>query len=213
MGNYFTLNNPVKEENTSNKEVIEEVEYIGKVKVGKNVKIVFVGNYGAGKTCIISRFVNAKISAIAAAFYIKKVEIEEKPLIVEAWDAAGEERYVISRILLRDAQALVLVVDLTSANVLEDIEIWLKKIYEQTSALHDNIPIFVVGNKCDAEEERKVSRDAIQDVIDKHDNIELYMEVSAKNATNINEFFLSVVYNVCGLPSPFQVYRGKSARK
>ena len=67
-----------------------------------------------------------------------------------------------------------------------DIEMWLKEL--KTHANPD-IKVFLIGNKIDLEENRKVSQDDAKKFKDDF-MLNLYMETSAKTGFNAKEIFI-----------------------
>lgn len=52
-----------------------------------------------------------------------------------------------------------------------------------------NIPIILVGNKCDEENTREVSQEYVKDIINKQMKNCAFMETSAKTNSNVKEAF------------------------
>lgn len=64
---------------------------------------------------------------------------------------------------------------------------WVKKLQRQAS---ENIVIALAGNKCDVDEHRAVSFEEALSYAQENDLI--FLETSAKMATNVNEIFLEI---------------------
>ena len=75
---------------------------------------------------------------------------------------------------------------LYSKQSFNDIEMWLKEL--KTHANPD-IKVFLIGNKIDLEENRKVSQDDAKKFKDDF-MLNLYMETSAKTGFNAKEIFI-----------------------
>jgi small GTP-binding protein len=77
---------------------------------------------------------------------------EEK---VEVWDTAGQEVYrSMAPIYCRNAQAAMLVYDVTKADTFASLGAWIE-ILRQSS----DVPFIVVSNKTDLEKDREVALD------------------------------------------------------
>ena len=115
----------------------EENENIYKI-----FKVCLVGQSGVGKTCIIERFVNNEfredeppsISASYSEKLIKFDEYEEKIIKFNIWDTAGQEKYrSIGKIFYKDANAAILVYDITNQKSFDEIKnYWYEEIKANT---------------------------------------------------------------------------------
>ena len=120
---------------------------------------------------------------------MKKKEIEGKIIKVQIWDTAGHERFrSITYSYYRGANAIIIVFDITDKKSFLSITEWLKQIEKHAK---ENVFKFLVGNKSDLAEERKVTFEEAKEYADKHDLP--YIETSAKEGININELFESSI--------------------
>lgn len=98
------------------------------------------------------RFVNNEFQAnkeptIGAAFLTQKCRLEDRVLRYEIWDTAGQERFhSLAPMYYRNAQAAVVVYDITKAASLEKAKSWVKELQRQANP---NIVIALAGNKLD----------------------------------------------------------------
>ena len=92
---------------------------------------------------------------------------------------------------MRTGQAFILVYSITDPSSFED----LLTIHEQLlrSKDADEVPIVLVGNKCDLEEERAVSKDEGKSMAEKFGDHCKFLEASAKESINVEEIFMSLV--------------------
>ena len=163
-------------------------------KRNKRVKIVFVGDAGVGKTQIINRFVNNSFSDVyletIVNSYHKTINSNGKIIKLQLWDTAGQERFrAITRTYYKSAHLIVFVYAVDDKNTFKNIKNWVKNVKEQTD---EKTKFLLIGNKCDLEEERKVSREEAEKYA--KDNNMRFIEVSAKNGTNINDdMFNSII--------------------
>ena len=160
-------------------------------------KIVLVGAQHTGKTSIVSRYVYGDftmhtISTTQPAFSQKKVTHKHKEISLEIWDTAGQERYhALSPLFYRDADAGIVVFDLTDAESFQRASKWTTELKKERG---DDVFIVVAGNKCDLESARK---------IDKNEALKFaqgikapYFETSAKNNENIESLFNTILDNI-----------------
>ena len=157
-------------------------------------KVLLLGDTDVGKSSLILRYTeetfNSKlVNSIGVDFKMKKKEIDGKIIKVQIWDIAGHERFrSITYSYYRGANAIIIVFDITDKKSFLSITEWLKQIEKHAK---ENVFKFLVGNKSDLAEERKVTFEEAKEYADKHDLP--YIETSAKEGININELFESSI--------------------
>jgi len=82
-------------------------------------------------------------------------------------------------IVVRGSHGAVIMYDITKTNSLEQITQWVQIVKDNAG----DIPIFLVGNKLDLEEQREVSKEQVERIKNEHD-ITSSMEISAKTGEN-----------------------------
>ncbi|CAB4253265.1 similar to Saccharomyces cerevisiae YOR089C VPS21 Rab family GTPase required for endocytic transport and for sorting of vacuolar hydrolases [Maudiozyma barnettii] len=162
-----------------------------------SIKLVLLGEAAVGKSSIVLRFVSNDFSenkepTIGAAFLTQRVNINDHTVKFEIWDTAGQERFAsLAPMYYRNAQAALVVYDITKPQSFIKARHWVKELHEQANK---NIIIALVGNKVDIlednEDERKVSREEAEKLAEEEDL--LFFETSAKTGTNISEVFLGI---------------------
>ncbi|KAH8120093.1 GTP-binding protein ypt5 [Phellopilus nigrolimitatus] len=116
------------------------------------VKLVLLGEAAVGKSSVVLRFVSDEFQAnkeptIGAAFLTQKCRLEDRVLRYEIWDTAGQERFhSLAPMYYRNAQAAVVVYDVTKGASLEKAKSWVKELQRQANP---NIVIALAGNKVD----------------------------------------------------------------
>jgi len=124
----------------------------GSVDKSVQVKLVLLGEAAVGKSSVVLRFVSNEFQAnkeptIGAAFLTQKCRLEDRVLRYEIWDTAGQERFhSLAPMYYRNAQAAVVVYDVTKATSLEKAKSWVKELQRQANP---NIVIALAGNKVD----------------------------------------------------------------
>ncbi|GAA5891192.1 hypothetical protein JCM6882_006451 [Rhodosporidiobolus microsporus] len=116
------------------------------------VKLVLLGESAVGKSSVVLRFCQNdfqpnKEPTIGAAFLTQRCRLEDKVIKFEIWDTAGQERFrSLSPMYYRNAQAAVVVYDVTKSASLEQAKTWVKELQRQANP---NIVIALAGNKID----------------------------------------------------------------
>ena len=157
-------------------------------------KVLLLGDSDVGKSSLILRYTeetfNSKlVNSIGVDFKMKKKEIDGKVIKVQIWDTAGHERFrSITYSYYRGANAIIIVFDLSDKKSFISITEWLKQIEKHAK---ENVFKFLVGNKSDLVEQRKVSYEEAKQYADEHELP--YIETSAKEGININELFDSSI--------------------
>jgi len=185
-------------------------------KPSSSVKLVLLGEAAVGKSSLVLRFVNDdfqpnKEPTIGAAFLTQKCQLPTRTIKFEIWDTAGQERFAsLAPMYYRNAQAALVVYDLTKPSSLVKARHWVAELQRQASP---GIVIALVGNKLDLCEEegasegagdeaaegteeevdgaiRKVSIKEAKAFADE-ENL-LFFETSAKTGHNVSEVFTAI---------------------
>ncbi len=160
------------------------------------IKSAIIGDYGVGKTSIVSRYTNDKFyegeaPTLGVDFLHKEVDYKENRYKLQIWDTAGQEKFEsIVRSYIRDLNACILVFDVNYNKSFQRVKKWLMDI---EYIVEDPIYICLVGSKTDVGL-RDVSDEDIKNFCKEH-NLD-YMECSAKNSENINSIFLNLIQKV-----------------
>jgi len=154
-----------------------------------NFKIVFLGRSGVGKTSVTLRFCRDTFqdgteATIGASFVTKIMPIKERQVKFEIWDTAGQERYrALTPMYYRNADAAVLVYDITDAESFTALQSWYQE-------LHKNVPncvILLAGNKMDLGHDRKVTKETAQQFANEKECS--LIEVSSKTGDYVDDLF------------------------
>ena len=158
------------------------------------IKLLLIGDSSVGKTNFIFRFVDnrfqtAHLTTIGFDFKSKIVTLpnSKKTLKLQIWDTAGQERYMsLNQNLFLKVHGVILMYDISNRDSFDHLTKWLELIKD---AIND-IPIVLVGNKIDKEEERLVSYNEGEQLA-KELNISFF-ESSGKENKNVKEPFYSL---------------------
>jgi small GTP-binding protein len=157
-------------------------------------KIVVLGSGGVGKSALTIQFIQGsfveKYDPTIEDSYRKHVEIDGKAAMLDILDTAGQEEYSAMRdSYMRTGQGFVLVYSITDPSSCEDC----MTIHEQLlrSKDSDEVPLVLVGNKCDLEEERAVSKQEGKSMAEKFGDCK-FLESSAKACITVEQIFIAL---------------------
>ncbi|PYH98698.1 ras small monomeric GTPase [Aspergillus ellipticus CBS 707.79] len=122
--------------------------------------------------------------------YRKQIEVDGRQCILEILDTAGTEQFTAMRELyMKQGQGFLLVFSITSNSSLNE----LSELREQIIRIKEDekVPIVIVGNKSDLEEDRAVPRARAFALSQTWGNAPYY-ETSARRRANVNEVFIDL---------------------
>lgn len=173
---------------------INETLPIKKTISSYNFKIVLIGNVSVGKSSIIKRFIHNEFNekytcTIGTESFNKTLLIgENKNVNLRIWDTCGQEKFrTVTRQYYRDAQAILIVFDLTKKQTFDDLNSWYEEAINYIN--NTNCLFFLLGNKSDKKDSIVVENDEIKNFIRKNRKIKKYFEVSALDGHNIDLSF------------------------
>jgi small GTP-binding protein len=154
------------------------------------VKAVLIGDSGVGKTCLYDRigqsvFDDDHTPTIGAAFRAVPMRNSAGDSFeVGLWDTAGQERFrTLIPMYFEKAQILIFVYSITDPASLKNLIEWYNLALERSEP---DARVFLLGNKCDLDDDRSVSFDALETMATRM-NAFRALEVSAKSAMRIDE--------------------------
>eukprot|EP00768_Dysnectes_brevis_P006449 gnl/Dysnectes_brevis/508_a564_9104.p1 GENE.gnl/Dysnectes_brevis/508_a564_9104~~gnl/Dysnectes_brevis/508_a564_9104.p1 ORF type:complete len:190 (-),score=45.14 gnl/Dysnectes_brevis/508_a564_9104:103-672(-) len=157
-------------------------------------KIVIVGSGGVGKSAITVRFIQGKFvkkyDPTIEDFYRKQVEVDGQATMLDILDTAGQEEFSALRdAYMRNGHGFILVYAITSSTSFDDC----RTLHEQILRVKekDAVPLILVGNKCDLEDDREVKNEAGKSLSEEFNC--KFLESSAKDNVNIKEIFITLV--------------------
>lgn len=160
-------------------------------------KLLLIGDSGVGKSCLLLRFADdtyteSYISTIGVDFKIRTIEQDGKTVKLQIWDTAGQERFrTITSSYYRGAHGICVVFDVTDMESFNNVKLWLQEIDRYASP---DVNKLLVGNKSDITDKKVVEYTAAREFA-KSLNIP-FLETSAKNATNVEEAFLTMAKQI-----------------
>ena len=160
-----------------------------KAKV-KMLKISIIGDSKTRKTSIINCFSGHEFNInTLTSIGIDKKEVsmtmkDGKEIKLIIWDTAGQERYYsVSSGTIKNSHGIIVCFALNDKESFTNVVTWLEDVRE----ISTNIPIVLFGNKCDLNNERKVTYEEAEECAKNNEIV--YFETSAKDNINIKEGF------------------------
>ena len=155
-----------------------------------NGNIILLGASNVGKSNMMNQFLRGQfeeacLATIGINILNKLFIFDGKKVKINYYDTAGQERYnSLNLTLLRKADGVILVYDITSQESFRKIDFWIQELHNKN---RDSKVLMLVGNKTDLDNEREVS---FQQGEKKANEIGCpFMETSAKTNHNIKECF------------------------
>ena len=154
------------------------------------IKCVILGNCNAGKTSLLSRYLNNTYydyseTTIGCSFNNKKIVKDNDEYIIDIWDTAGQERYrALMPMYYRNSDLIFLCFDLSSdSSISKSFNYWIKEIEKNNNV--ENKTVVIIGTKSDNKSNLIVNE--IKELI--KDNDYQYYETSSKENINIKKTF------------------------
>ncbi|KAI5796359.1 ras family-domain-containing protein [Peziza echinospora] len=161
----------------------------------REYNIVVLGAGGVGKSCLTAQFVqNIWIEAYDPTIedsYRKVLDVDGRACVLEILDTAGTEQFNFDfrEIYMKTGQGFLLVYSITSISTLNELSDLRDQILRIKEA--DSVPLVIVGNKSDLEEDRAVSRDRAIRLSQSWGRVPFY-ETSARKRQNVDEVFMDL---------------------
>ena len=158
-----------------------------------DLKVVLIGDSGVGKSSIVLRFVADNFSeggdaTIGASYMGKMMQFQNRSIKFNIWDTAGQERFHnLAKMYYRDANAAIMVYDITNHESFNGLERWHSELTENGPA---NIIKIVAANKEDLVEKEAVSPDEVNNFAKKIGAV--VCRTSAKTSAGVEQVFRSI---------------------
>lgn len=182
-------------------------------KVSLHPRVVVIGSAGVGKTSIIHQFLYDRFpvdhNPTVEEMHRSDYEIGGACLALDILDTSGTYEFpAMRRLAIQSADAFILVYAINDAASFEDVSAQRELILQMRKP---SVPIVVVGNKCDLEEQRLVRKEIAETVVT-IDWENGFTEASAKTAFNIINIFKKVLAqaHICYQLGPAVERRRKS---
>ncbi|KAI1896110.1 hypothetical protein AGOR_G00091440 [Albula goreensis] len=172
------------------------------VKEKTTVRLVFLGAAGVGKTALIQRFLQDrfehKYKRTVEELHSIEYDIDGTKIRIEIMDTSGSYAFpAMRKLCIRNSDAFALVYSIDDPESFEEVQ----RLREEILELRDEklVPITVVGNKADLENQRLVATSEIMSTVELDWNAS-FVEASAKSSDNVMGVFKELLQQV-NLPS------------
>ena len=156
-----------------------------------NYKIILIGDANVGKSCLSLRatkntFNNFYTPTVGFEFFSLYINIKGKNVKLQIWDTCGQEKFrsLITN-FYRNSSLAIIVYSIENERSFKHIEEWLNEIRAHTQP---DIKIFLIGNKSDLNNSRKVKKENAKNFCFER-GLDYFIETSAKNGDNVSFTF------------------------
>ena len=155
-------------------------------------KIIVVGDSGVGKSCLTMKgtknhFEECYSPTVGFEFFTFNIRINDKNIKLQIWDTCGQEAYrSLITSFYRNSSLAILVYSIDNVNSFNNIEAWLNEIKSQANP---ETKVFLIGNKIDLEDQRKITIEMAQTFSNEH-SFNFFVETSAKTGFNAQNVFV-----------------------
>jgi len=161
-------------------------------------KIVVLGTGGVGKSALTVQFVQGifveKYDPTIEDSYRKPLEVDGEQYMLEILDTAGTEQFTAMRDLyMKNGQGFAMAYSIVAQSTFND----LPELREQILRVKDcdSVPMVLVGNKCDLEDDRVVGKDQGAALASKWGSV-TFLETSARKKINVDNVFIDLVRQI-----------------
>jgi small GTP-binding protein len=168
---------------------------IDNIKADLTFKVIVIGNPNVGKSCLslkgtTGRFEESYVATVGFDFFSFFAKIENQLIRLQIWDTCGQEGYrSLVANFFRGTTLAILVYAINDVKSFNDIGTWIKQLKANSNP---DIKMFLVGNKNDLENERKISQEEGRKLSKELDFFSFY-ETSAKTGFNSKELFIQAI--------------------
>ncbi|MGB5913077.1 MAG: GTP-binding protein [Promethearchaeia archaeon] len=182
---------------TESSNIIEGVKAVHQIKKGENIeklfKLIVVGSKAVGKTTLINRFLKKEviidyrptlgISISTQKYFVQGFKEDVVKFLI--YDFAGQEYFKrVRHEYYKGAKCAFVVYDVTRRETFDDaINFWFKDARKELG----NLPIVLIANKIDLEEQRKISKE--EGLNKAHELKCSFIETSALHNINVQDTF------------------------
>jgi len=160
-------------------------------------KVIMVGSGGVGKSALTLQFMYDEFvedyEPTKADSYRKKVVLDGEEVQIDILDTAGQEDYAAIRDnYFRSGEGFLCVFSITDTDSFQSTQDFREQILRVKG--DDSVPFLLVGNKCDLDERRKISRDEAEGRAAQWKVP--YVETSAKTRSNVDKVFFDLMREI-----------------
>lgn len=148
-------------------EKIEKPIVQTKTKFRADIKLIFIGPSGGGKTSLMNKFTKNSFTeeykaTIVSEFGFKIVEVDSQLYRIQMWDLVGQDKNLtITKIFAKEAHGVIVVCDATNKRTMKDCVLWKKGVDDYVNFMDGGlIPSVLVENKIDLLPEKEREDDS-----------------------------------------------------
>eukprot|EP01091_Cochliopodium_minus_P013416 TRINITY_DN4316_c0_g1_i1.p1 TRINITY_DN4316_c0_g1~~TRINITY_DN4316_c0_g1_i1.p1 ORF type:complete len:216 (+),score=48.94 TRINITY_DN4316_c0_g1_i1:122-769(+) len=170
-----------------------------KKKTGSEYVVVVLGAGGVGKSALTVKFVHGqfveKYNPTIEDSFNKTSVIDDFTCRLSILDTAGTETFTALRQLyFEKGDGFILVYSITQVATFKEVQVIQSQIQQKLE--REDMPLCLVGNKCDLEDKRKVTVEEGKNLATKLSSNSSFFEASAKNGKNVNEVFDQIIRQI-----------------
>jgi small GTP-binding protein len=177
---------------------------------GYRMKFIIVGNSNTGKTSYVNRFIHNNFSnnhdcTIGVDFSSTKRIVNNKRIIMNFWDTAGQESFFsLTASYFRLSTGVLIFFDVNNMESFNHIKKW----YDRVNILcSDNVEIILLGTNIDKINKNKISEEIIQKLVNEL-NIK-YFPISSKTNINIQKSMYYILNKIVNKIDFNNIYKYK----
>jgi len=186
-------------ENENETEKDYNVEFIGKGHSDKftTYKVNLLGINGVGKSGISFRLLNNKFKedsspTISVDVENFQVKVNDKIIQFQLWDSCGNEEFAQNTPnLFRGTTLAIIVYAINDRKSFFEVQKWNNILNKYSRECMK----YLIGNKCDLEDYRVVSKEEGEALKDDYD-FDLFLEISAKTGFNITTLINNIAISI-----------------
>lgn len=164
-------------------------------------KIIIVGDSFCGKTSIMNRYVNDVFKAdekptVGSGNATKTISFNGNTYNLIIWDTAGQEAFHgVVPVYYHNADAAIIVFDITNTKSFNSIDYWIKSLKEEAP---ETIGLYLCANKIDLSDRQAVDSEIIAE---KSNSLGIhYFETSALSGQGIFKLFQAIFSDLIRKP-------------
>lgn len=163
----------------------------------REYRLVVIGSGGVGKSALTIQFMHNhfvdEYDPTIEDSYRKQCVIDEEDALVDILDTAGQEEFSAMREqYMRHGEGFLLVYSITDRSSFDSISAYHQQILRVKDT--ESVPIVLVGNKCDLENERRIDMNEGRFISEEIGC--RFVETSAKLGLNVTGAFLDLVRRI-----------------
>ena len=130
---------------------------------------------------------------MGAAFVSKALPENDPKVKLQIWDTGGSERYrAMAPMYFRDADAAIIVFDVTSEKSFDEVQRWLSDLKDSGPP---QVIIALAANKCDLANQRAISQSTAEEFA-RENSISIVKQTSALTGENVQALFQEIAEQI-----------------